>query len=267
MQHPFSLMNYFELILALLVIFSGLIYLADALYFAKKRAEKNITTMPKIIEYSRSFFPVLLVVLVLRSFLFEPFRIPSGSLKPTLQIGDFILVNKFAYGFRLPVTHTKIIAVGEPKVGDIVVFRSVTDPDNLDLIKRIVGVPGDRISYINKVLYVNDIPAEQIFVKQTSDGDNQSQSWPVIEKTENLVGVKHEIWERPDLNESGDFHDIVVPANSYFAMGDNRDDSTDSRFWGFVPEQNIIGKAEWILLSWNGDKDNLRWDRIGQRIV
>ncbi len=267
-MHPFSLMNYFELILTLLVIFSGLIYLADVLYFAKKRTANHITKVPLVIEYSRSFFGVLLLVLILRSFLFEPFRIPSGSLKPTLKVGDFILVNKFYYGLRLPVLHTKFFAYHEPKIGDIVVFRSVTDPNNMDLIKRIVAVPGDRISYINKVLYVNGKPAEQTFIKQTQDQDEANiHTWVVMEKNENLNGIQHHIWERPDVNESGDFQNIVVPKDSYFGMGDNRDNSTDSRFWGFIPEANIIGKAQLILLSWDGDTDSFRWDRIGKSIV
>lgn len=267
MEPGFSLMAYFEVTLTLLVIVSGIIYLLDILFWAKARAVNDVTTMPKIVEYARSFFPVLFIVLVIRSFGFELFRIPSGSLKPTLQVGDLILVNKYHYGFRLPVLHTKVIAMNEPKTGDIVVFRDVRNPD-IDLIKRVVGVPGDRLSYINKVLYINGKPMTQTYVRDTTDHNEDNQaSWTVNEKTENLSGIQHDIFVRPDLNESGDFQNIVVPPNSYFMMGDNRDDSADSRFWGFMPEANIIGKADYILLSWNSDDHKLRLSRSGEKIV
>lgn len=267
MEPGFSLMNYFELILTLLVIISGVIYLADICYFAKRREEAHATKMPLLVEYSRSFFPILLIVLVIRSFWFEPFRIPSGSLKPTLKVGDFILVNKYTYGIRLPVLHTKIIALNEPKIGDIVVFRSTTNP-NMDLVKRIVAVPGDKISYINKVLYINDRPMTQTPAGDGKDADEaHTQTWQVVEKVEELNGIKHHIWLRPDVNISGDFQNIVVPKDSFFAMGDNRDNSNDSRFWGFVPEKNIIGRAQYVLLSWDGEDDKLRWQRTGQKII
>ena len=266
MEPGFSLMTYFELILTLLVILTGIIYVLDILFWAKARTAQQDAKMPWWIENARGFFPILLLVLLIRSFWFEPFRIPSGSLKPTLKVGDFILVNKYAYGFRLPVIHTKIIAMGEPKIGDIVVFRSPTNAD-MDLIKRIVGVPGDRVSYLNKILYINGKPMNQTRVGDAKDSnETNTQSWAVVEKTEDLNGIKHEIYERPDINISGDFQNIVIPPDSYFAMGDNRDNSNDSRFWGFVPEANIIGKAEYILLSWNGDDDKFRWNRIGQKI-
>lgn len=256
------LMSYFETALTMVVILSGVVYALDAKYWAPKRVDK---AMPKVIEYCRSFFPVLLIVLLIRSFLFEPYRIPSGSLKPTLLVGDLIAVNKFYYGIRLPVLHTKVISITEPKVGDIVVFRMPGEPYK-DLIKRIVGVPGDRLSYIDKVLIINGQVMTQTDAGIGRDHNEGSDTWPVTIKNEILTDHPHQIYLRSEVNNSGDFKDIVVPAGQYFAMGDNRDNSYDSRFWGFVPEENIIGKAERILISWNGEGDKVRWQRSGDRI-
>jgi signal peptidase I len=257
-------MNFnFELILFYLTLGCGVIYLIDCLFWAKKRKNAN-KKMPLIIDYARAFFPVLLLVFLIRSFLFEPFRIPSGSLKPTLEIGDFILVNKFHYGVRLPVVHKKIFDFDEPQRGDIVVFRWPPDP-SLDFIKRIVGVPGDHISYINKTLYINGEKLPQTFVENTTDNDESGYSWKVEKNMEDLLGVKHEIYKAPS-KPSEDFKDIVVPEGMYFAMGDNRDDSADSRYWGFVPEANIVGKASFIWMSWNGNDYSVRWKRLGTKI-
>jgi signal peptidase I len=136
----------------------------------------------------------------------------------------------------------------------------------MDLIKRIVAVPGDKISYINKVLYVNGKPMAQQTIGKAED-DDQGMKWPVIEKSEDLNGVVHHIWVRPDVNISGDFQNITIPAGKYFAMGDNRDNSNDSRFWGFMPEENIIGKAEYVILSWDNNNNTIRWKRVGEKIV
>ena len=258
------LMNYFETVLTCVVLFTGIIYGLDVLFWARKRVARE-GRMSKIVEYSRSFFPVLLIVLVIRSFLFEPYRIPSGSLKPTLLVGDLISVKKFSYGIRLPVTHTKIIKIGEPKVGDIVVFRMPGDP-HMDLIKRIVGVPGDRLSYINKVLSINGVMMTQTAAGETRDNNGGPESWPVLIKNEALTDRPHQIYVRPDLNLSGDFQNVLVPEGQYFAMGDNRDDSNDSRFWGFVPEANIVGKADRVVISWNSDTHRPRWNRSLKRI-
>lgn len=257
-------MNFnFELILFYATLICGVIALLDIIFWAKKReqAKKN---MPVIIDYARAFFPVLLLVFLLRSFLYEPFRIPSGSLKPTLNIGDFILVNKYNYGIRLPVIHTKIFKINEPKRGDIMVFRWPPNP-SVDFIKRVIGVPGDRISYIDKVLYVNGEKIPQSFVKNETDRDESGSTWNVLQKSEDFFGVKHDIFQSTD-KAGEDFRDIVVPEGMYFAMGDNRDDSADSRFWGFVPEENIVGKATLVWMSWNSDKHNVRWNRIGKQI-
>lgn len=263
-------MNFnFELVLFYAVLISGIIALFDILFLEKKRKQQihgqfDSNKMPFIIDYARSFFPVLLLVFFLRSFLFEPFRIPSGSLEPTLLIGDFILVNKFDYGIRLPVIHKKIFKVDDPKRGDIIVFRWPPD-ESYDFIKRIIGVPGDHIKYIDKVLYINGkkvdyglpIPAQSI--------DESGSMQSVVDVTENLPGVTHQIFQNPHQS-SHDFNDIVVPVGMYYVMGDNRDDSADSRFWGLVPDKNIVGKAIVSWMSWDNNNPKylhkIRWDRI-----
>lgn len=253
----------FEKILFYVVVICGLLTLLDVLFLARKRKNNPSKKPPLVIEYARSFFPVLLIVFSVRSFAYEPFRIPSGSLKPTLLIGDFILVNKFQYGIRLPVFHTKIISISEPKRGDIVVFREVPT-ESRDLIKRVIGIPGDHISYKNKVLTVNGVKAEQQFAKYDTDHED-GDSWDVVQKQENLLGIKHDIYLIPSKQD--DDFDVFVPPGNYFMMGDNRDDSGDSRYWGFLPEKNIIGKATHVLVSFDNVKHPLRWDRTVLRIV
>lgn len=251
----------FELLLTLAVLVSGFVWLLDTLFWARKRP-KN-AKVPLAIEYSRSFFPVLLIVLLLRSFLLEPFRIPSGSDEPTLLVGDFIVANKFIYGLRLPVIHTKFMQNQEPATGDIVLFRWPVDPSQ-NFIKRVIGVPGDQISYVNKVLYINGVEAKQTILGQATDEDGLGHSWPVTVIEENLMGIKHKSYLRSDVPVQ-DFS-LTVPQNMYFVMGDNRDSSNDSRYWGFVPESNFVGKAYAIWFSWNGDNNNIRWGRMGSLI-
>ncbi len=248
----------FALCLVILTAVSGIIYLLDVLIWSKKR--KTQQQPSRLIEYSRSFFPVFLIVLLLRSFLVEPFRIPSGSLEPTLLVGDFLAVNKFAYGLRLPVWEKKVLPIANPKTGEIVVFRWPPDP-SYDYIKRVIGVPGDKIAYRNKTLTVNGVEAKQTFVRYTTD---ESSGNAVAEYRENLNGVEHEIFTRPNV-PAVDF-EVTVPEGQYFMMGDNRDDSADSRFWGFVADKYLRGKAFLIWMSWNGKTDMVRWDRIGRMI-
>ena len=270
-------MNFnFELILFYAVVITGIIYLFDVLFLEKRRKAAYATAnkslphnapedkMPIIIEYARSFFPVLLIVFLLRSFLYEPFRIPSGSLEPTLLVGDFIVVNKFDYGVRIPVAHNKVVKIGEPKRGDIIVFRWPPNP-SVDFIKRVVGIPGDHIKYINKVLYVNGQEIPQTDDQPTTRIDETGLEQAVVQKQEDLLGTKHAIYQNPNV-KNYDFQDIIVPPGMYFAMGDNRDDSADSRFWGFVPESNIVGKAVMIWMSWDSIKHNIRWHRLVQKI-
>lgn len=214
----------------------------------------------RIVEYSRSFFPVFFIVLLLRSFLVEPFRIPSGSLEPTLLVGDFVAVNKFIYGLRLPVWEKQIMPISHPKTGQITVFRWPPDP-SYDYIKRVIGVPGDRISYHNKTLTINGKEATRTFVEYTID---ESSGKAVAKYKENLDGVVHDIFIRADV-PSVDF-EIVVPEENYFMMGDNRDDSADSRYWGFVPDSYLRGKAFLVWMSWNSKTDTLRWSKIGRLI-
>jgi len=244
--------------LVLLSIFTGIIYAIDIIYWAKKRQPQQ--TPNKIIEYSRSFFPVFITVLCLRSFLIEPFRIPSGSLEPTLLVGDFLAVNKFSYGLRLPVIETKILNIATPKNGEIVVFRWPPNP-SFDYIKRVIGIPGDHIAYHNKILTINNIKAEQTFLEYTTD---PSSGIAVVRYQENLLGIKHDIFINPDM-PANDF-EITVPQGQYFMMGDNRDDSADSRFWGFVSDEYLRGKAMLIWMSWNGQLDTIRWNRLGKLI-
>jgi len=220
--------------------------------------------LPLLVDYARAFFPVLLIVFLLRAFFYEPFRIPSGSLEPTLATGDFILVNKYHYGIRLPLLHTKIYALNTPKRGDIIVFRWPPNP-SIDFIKRIVGIPGDHISYIDKTLYVNGTKIPQAFLENTTTYNEEGDLMHVVKKQEDLLGIKHAIFQNAD-KPSDDMQDIVVPDGMYFAMGDNRDGSADSRVWGFVPDENIVGKANYVWMSWNSIQHNVRWARIGHAI-
>ncbi|NOX76677.1 MAG: signal peptidase I [Gammaproteobacteria bacterium] len=292
-------MNFdFPAIMVSAVFITGFIWLLDALIWAPKRravAEKiprqepagnkdntdskarlddaieGVLREPILVEYARSLFPVILAVLVLRSFLAEPFRIPSGSMMPTLLVGDFILVNKFAYGVRLPVLNTKVINVGEPKRGDVAVFRYPKNP-SIDYIKRIVGVPGDTIAYYNKQLFVNGEPATQEGLgPYMGIGAGAGMTGNQI-RSEQLPGVKHNILIDPSKGTlEGEFK---VPEGKYFAMGDNRDNSNDSRYWGFVPEENLVGKAFMVWLSWDCDLNRaMSWNcqapvgaRVGQSI-
>ena len=220
---------------------------------------------PLVVEYAKSFFPVILVVLVLRSFIVEPFRIPSGSMIPTLKVGDFILVNKSAYGLRLPVLNREILATGEPHRGDVMVFRFPPDPRQ-DFIKRVVGLPGDHILYRNKRLYINGtlVPesAGRHFLYRAAAGHYLDGR----EYTEDLGGVSHRILQIPGSGNDPT-QSFVVPPHEYFVMGDNRDESYDSRYWGYVPEQNLVGHAFLIWFSWDvADGKSVDWRRIGRLI-
>ncbi len=224
---------------------------------------KNIAKEPLLVEYARSFFPIILIVLILRSFLMEPFRIPSGSMMPTLLVGDFILVNKYTYGIRLPVVNKKIVEMGAPQRGDVVVFRYPKDP-SVDYIKRVVGLPGDRIGYMQKQVYVNGQPVAQEFRNSyTGVGAGLSMSGAEL-RLERLGDATHDILIVP--NQPSIEGEVQVPAGHYFVMGDNRDNSNDSRFWGFVPEQNLVGKAFLIWMNWDSANGGVGWSRIGSQV-
>lgn len=235
----------FALILMSVTGLTGLIYLLDVIYFAKKRAHGKKESI--IIEYSKSFFPILLFVFVIRSFIVEPFKIPSGSMMPTLIAGDFIAVNKFSYGVRFPVINNVLIPNGMPERGDVVVFHYPMDT-SIDYIKRVIGLPGDTIKYENKKLFINDKLVPHVFEKDYEYMMNENYRVPAQEFTETLGEVKHSILIHNVEGESGRF---VVPEGNYFVMGDNRDNSSDSRVWGFVSEDLLVGKAFiiWLNLS------------------
>jgi signal peptidase I len=262
-------MVWFETALVVFTLLTGVIWLLDSLYFAKRRAQKGGLLEPKepiVVDYAKAFFPVLAVVLGLRSFVAEPFRIPSGSMIPTLFIGDFILVNKFAYGLRLPITNQKIIAIGEPKRGDVVVFRPPQHPDE-DWIKRVMGVPGDTVAYRDDTVYINGEPLQYAprgrFVGTGQDAEATGAKLMI----EQIPGRPHPVLERDDrpyfIQGEGQW---TVPAGSYFVMGDNRDNSEDSRFWGFLPEADLRGKAFLVWMNWDGSAGGVNFRRIGSRI-
>ncbi len=262
----------FPAFLVLATFVTGAIWALDALIFAPRRREMALSSgvagasaveqekLPLIVEYSKSFFPIILAVLVLRSFLVEPFRIPSGSMMPTLLVGDFILVNKFSYGLRLPVLNTKIVEIGEPQRGDIAVFRYPEDP-GIDYIKRVVGIPGDHIRYAGKKLYINGKPVPQKPVgKYIADGASASMTGAMRYK-ETIGEVSYDILVRSN-GFNRDF-EYTVPDGQYFVLGDNRDNSRDSRFWGTVPEVNLVGKAFFVWMNWDPVAGGITWSRIG----
>lgn len=288
-----ALLGNFALILFVLTILTGIIWFLDVFYLARQRRvkadaalaqfdarnaklhangikldpsgraalEANLLKQPTWVEYSGSFFPVIALVFFLRSFLYEPFKIPSSSMVPTLEVGDLILVNKFIYGIRLPIINKKIIDIKNPQRGDVMVFKYPEDV-SLDYIKRVVGVPGDKITYKNKRLTIN---GKTISYKALPDYLNQDHLNYSRQYLENLTGVEHKIlndeqapsfvpnphdFPRRDLchyNLEG--FTCTVPTGQYFMMGDNRDNSLDSRYWGFVPDQNIVGKAFFVWMN------------------
>ena len=248
----------FSAALTLATLITGVI---SVIYWLFQR--KKLLIEPLIVEYSKSFFPVLLFVLVLRSFIVEPFRIPSSSMMPTLLIGDFILVNKFSYGVRLPVTNTKIIEIGEPERGDIMVFRYPKNA-SLDYIKRVIGLPGDRVGYYDKHIYINGQRITQQPLgdyKGIGQGANMTGA---LKNHEILLDNEHNILimkDRPSLEG-----EIIVPKGHYFMMGDNRDNSNDSRYWGTVPEKNIVGKAFMIWMNWDSSNKGVEFERLGATI-
>jgi signal peptidase I len=290
----------FALLLFLASVVTGLYWLAERFYFLPQRqkaaaelerqdaarradlAQKGITQVdgdiaeakatllmqPWWLDWTAGLFPVIIVVFLLRSFLFEPFKIPSGSMIPTLLVGDLILVNKYHYGLRLPVLNLKVTEGDKPKAGDVMVFRYPPNP-SLDYIKRVVGVPGDEVAYINKRLTINGKPMPAAELPKFLDEDDM-RYYPQFEET--LGGVKHRILNREDRPAGFSEREIMdfpnrqncrysvegvtckVPEGYYFMMGDNRDNSQDSRYWGFVPDKNIVGKAVFVWMNFGNLK-------------
>ena len=248
------------LILTSLTAFSGVVVAYNYFYYrelVEKTGNDAPPGMSTLIEYSRSFFPVLLFVLIIRSFIFEPFRIPSGSMMPTLVQGDYIFVKKYQYGLRLPVLNTKIIETSEPKRGDVVVFRLPSNT-SINYIKRVVGLPGDKIEYRRHRLFVN---GELV---HTVRDDEQPLDGVVPRFLETLGEREHFVLLEKNGNRPGD-GSYVVPQAHYFMMGDNRDRSKDSRFIGAVPESHLVGEAVRIWLHMDGIEWP-DWDRIGTKI-
>ena len=244
------------LILTTLTLVTGMIVAIDK--FILQRGEDGgggSVLQTTLVEYSRSFFPVLLFVLVIRSFIFEPFRIPSGSMMPTLLQGDFIFVKKFSYGLRLPVTEKKILETGAPERGDVVVFRLPSDP-SINYIKRVVGLPGDTISYERHRLVIN---GELVDLDQHPDATPNDPRY-----VEQLDEREHEILVTQAANVGRD-GEYSVPEGHYFVMGDNRDNSRDSRFLGSIPETHLVGEAVRIWMHMDG-LSWPRWERVGNKI-
>jgi len=262
----------FAAVLLLAALITGLIWLWDAKWARKRRTDGE--PEPVLVDMARAFFPVIVVVFVIRSFWVEPFKIPSGSMKPTLLVGDFILVNKYTYGIRLPVINRKIVEINALRRGDVVVFRYPWDT-SVDYIKRVVGVPGDKVVYRNKRLTVNGASATVKGEGFYTDSELNYLRLPTY--VENLNGHEHQMMIVPaqppvDLaqvrqfphRENCEYNDdgftCTVPPGEYFMMGDNRDQSSDSRYWGFVPDENIKGRAFLIWMNF-GD-----FRRIGKTI-
>ncbi len=295
---------YFSIFLVIVTVISGFVWLADKFYLAPQRQLKLVnaqaqcegdlsdTVVEKILEppfyidTPVQIFPVIAFVLILRSFIYEPFQIPSGSMMPTLLDGDFILVNKFNYGLRDPVARNKFVEVGLPERGDVVVFKYPRDPQ-IDYIKRVVGLPGDRVIYKNKILYVKPACSasepkcpgfEQVAQSFKNKTDYIDEGMPLSrytsvmgEKTHDFL-VNEQILPRTQhyFRQSGTQADeFVVPKGHYFVMGDNRDNSLDGRFWGFVPEENLVGEAVAIWMSFDFERtaDSFlpRWIPTGVR--
>ncbi len=262
-------MRWFEIALVVLTLFTGAVWLLDKLFLSRRRLAREgleEAKEPVVVDYSKAFFPVLAIVLILRSFVAEPFRIPSSSMMPSLLIGDFILVNKFAYGLRLPITNQKFVPIGEPERGDVVVFRPPHHPDQ-DWIKRVIGLPGDTVAYRDHVLTINGEPVEYEEIGRYIGKGRGAEMTGATLAEEQLPGRPHPILTREDLpfmmQGEGEW---TVPEGSYFVMGDNRDNSEDSRFWGTLPEANLRGKAFLIWMHWDSSAGGVDFSRMGSQI-
>ena len=285
--------TYFSQILVVLTLATGIVWALERFVWSKRRSlalseaqqqvsaplsdevKSKLLAIPNWVDTSASVFPVLAFVLILRSFLYEPFQIPSGSMMPTLLVGDFILVEKYAYGLKDPLTRSQLVETGEAQRGDIVVFKYPESP-TVDYIKRVVGLPGDRVIYRNKRLYIQPACASGKDCQPLKLVDNLSQQeseymqgpFPLVDAVEQLGEVEHHILVNtllPEpmsqwLQQPGTMQDEwLVPEDSYFVLGDNRNNSRDSRFWGFVPKANLVGKAVFIWMSFEFERDPQSW--------
>ncbi|KUM53005.1 signal peptidase I [Rheinheimera sp. EpRS3] len=287
--------GYFAIFLVLLTLASGLIWLLDALVLAPKRQQKlagaqsaaggqlpleageELLKEPQLVETAKSIFPVIALITIFRSFIYEPFQIPSGSMMPTLLVGDFILVEKFSYDVKDPVWRKTLYSNNKPQRGDVAVFKYPEQP-TIDYIKRVIGVPGDRVIYRNKQLFIEKActgaeqadcdKLEMVELSLKNEGEFYHDQSPQRRYTEQLGQVTHDILQTPARREHTEFFfkqrgtaidEFVVPEGHYFVLGDNRDNSRDGRFWGFVPEHNMVGKAVFIWMSFEFNEDPNSW--------
>jgi signal peptidase I len=268
----------FALIMFVALLATGFIWAADHFFWAPVRGRaaaglqkagepeavvNKARHEPLIVEYARAFFPVILFVFLLRSFLVEPFRIPSGSMMPGLLAGDFILVNKYTYGLRLPVINRKVVDLGAPKRGDVMVFRFPGDP-SVNYIKRVIGLPADQIVYRDKQLFINGKPIHQTPADDYTYSESGNHLIFARRLREQIDGMEHDILLSEGQNPA--ILEFSVPEGHYFVMGDNRDRSNDSRYWGMVPEANVVGQAFLIWFSWDMVQGGVSWSRIGSSI-
>ncbi len=251
-------------ILALVTVFCAVVTIVDWVFRRKNENSGQTRKYSLFVEYARSFFPVFLIVLIIRSFIFQPYRVPTGSLEPTVIPGDLIFVTQYNYGLKIPLWDKTIIPVGKPERGQIGLFHWPVNP-TITFVKRVVGVPGDHIDYINKVFYINGVKQKQTFVKNFQE-ITETGTAPTKEYMEDLGGVKHFILRNPD-RRSTNFKGLVVPKGMYMMIGDNRDNSDDSRDWGFVPTRAFIGRAMFVWFNIQFTPSfKIRWDRIGTKL-
>ncbi|HKJ70777.1 MAG TPA: signal peptidase I [Gammaproteobacteria bacterium] len=253
----------FTLLLLILLLITGGVWLAGWAWGRARGLEPD--QRPVVVEYARSLFPVILVVFLIRSFVVEPFKIPSGSMRPTLQVGDFLLVNKFEYGLRIPLVGWKLTDGDAPRRGDVIVFQYPRN-ESVDYIKRIVGLPGDRVAFHDHTVYVNGEPVPKNPEGPYSYRSKRGQTVHTQRFIERTDSHRYDVLYTRDKRGRTLYEPIKVPAGEYFVMGDNRDNSNDSRYWGYVPEENILGRAFVIWWSWDGYENSARWGRLGQWI-
>ncbi|MEM0911719.1 MAG: signal peptidase I [Pseudomonadota bacterium] len=286
--------NYFSIFLVVISLITGLVWLVYAQFMAQRTSatvdannveQQSIDTvqdqMPPFVDFCKQMFPIFFGVMIFRSFIYEPFQIPSGSMMPNLLVGDFILVEKFSYGLRDPVWRSKLMETGEVERGDVIVFKFPENPSQ-DFIKRVIGLPGDVVEYRNKQIFItphcqdgeNCQGRQPVSLKSLGAGEYQMYGRPLSLFNEDLLGVEHEILKDPSRPHRSTQR-RVVPENSYFVMGDNRDHSDDGRRWGFVPEENLVGQAVFIWISFEFGRNpddilptwlptGIRFSRVGK---